>query len=168
MRLCRNSARISHEHFGRSTATHCPRGTMYRPELGCTGHNISLPAKLKSLPFTTYIFRVTGCRGGRLQVLFRRSPNFHHRLPAIVTRRSLNFSLASRQSRHREMLIGHALADNRIEKRTAEKVKFVLRLTLRSTTGGFETVHNSQRFLRRDATRERNPIGRSENKKAAP
>jgi hypothetical protein len=66
------------------------------------------------------------------------------------------------------MLIGHAPADNRIEKRTVEKVKLVLRLTLRSTTGRFETVHNSQRFLRRVATREKNRFGQPGNKKAAP
>jgi hypothetical protein len=81
---------------------------------------------------------------------------------------SFYLSSAPRPPWHREMLIGHAPADNRIEKRTAEKVKFVLRLTLRSTTGWFETVHNSQRFLRRDATREMNRICRPGNKKAAP
>ena len=136
--LCRRPARISHEHFGRSAVTHCPRGHNVQARPGCTGQNLSLSAKLKPLPFTIHIFRVTGCRGGRLQVLFRRSPNFHHRLPAIVRRRSFYFSPASRQSRHREMLIGPGLADNRIEKRTTEKANFVLESTRRSTKGRLE------------------------------
>lgn len=136
--LCWKSARISHEHFSRSSVTHCPRGHNIQAKVGCTGQSLSLSAKLKPLPFTIHIFRVTGRRGGRLQVLFRRSPNFHHRPPAMVRRRSLYFGPASRQSRHREMLIGPGLADNRIEKRTAEKANFVLELTRRPTKGRLE------------------------------
>ena len=40
---------------------------------------------------------------------------------------SFYLSSAPRPPWHREMLIGHALADNRIEKGTVEKVNFVLR-----------------------------------------
>src|SRR5688500_18000310 len=98
---------------------------MYRPGLDALGKTSPCRQSRDLCRSQFTFFRVTGCRGGRLQVLFRRSPNFHHRLPATVTRRSLNFSLASRQSRHWEMLIGPGLADNRIEKRTAEKANFV-------------------------------------------
>ena len=54
--LCRISARISHEHFGRSAVTHCPRGHNVQARPGCTGQNLSLSAKLKPLPFTIHIF----------------------------------------------------------------------------------------------------------------
>jgi hypothetical protein len=141
---------------------------MYRPGRGCSGQDLSLSAKLKSLPFTIHIFSSNRMPRRKTASTLPSVTQFLSPLARDRRNQSFYFSFASRPPSRQEMLIGHGLADNRIEKGTAEKANFVPELTRRSTTEGPERTRNSLRFLRRDATRGRNRISQHGNKKAAP